>query len=66
MNRDFLGGPVVKTAPQVQEMWVPILVGKLRSHTLCMVGSKEEKKMNRVSLTLQRKQLNIFVNNDEI
>lgn len=41
MNRDFLCGPVVKTAPQVQGMWVPTLVGKLRSHTLCMVGWKE-------------------------
>ena len=35
-------------------------------HTLCMVGSEEEKKMNRVSLTLQRKQLNMFVNSDKI
>ena len=32
---DFPGGPVVRTPGfQVQEVWVPSLVGELRSHML--------------------------------
>ena len=30
--RDFLGGPVVKTAFPMQGTWVQFLVGELRSH----------------------------------
>ena len=51
---DFPGGPVVDSMLPVQGVWVPSLVGELRSHVLCSVAKKIyiKKKKSPVLFTL--------------
>ena len=45
MNRDFSGGPVVKTP--MQRVRVQSLVGELRSHMPCCMAKKKNKHIKR-------------------